>query len=279
MNRFLRLAPLLLLLGACRPPPPTPSAPAPPPPSPNRLTQVSLIDALMLGQYDGVLPIPDLLRLGDFGVGTLDHLDGELIVLDGHAYQVRADGTVHPVGPDRSTPFAAVTHFRPDGESPCPPVASLADLDAHLAAAHPYPNAFLAVRIDGDFAALTLRSVRRQEPPYHPLAEVAKTQSVWTLADRRGTLLGIRSPAWARGLNVPGFHWHFLAADRRSGGHVLDCRVRTATARHAVCRNWLIRLPDTPAFRQADLSQDLSDAVHRVESSRDPSPAPAAPAR
>ena len=262
---------LLIPLASCRPPAPAPSATPPPAPAPNRLTQISLINALMLGQYDGVLPIPDLLRLGDFGVGTLDHLDGELIVLDGHAYQVRADGTVHPVGADRSTPFAVVTHLRPDGEAPCPPVASLAALDAHLAAAHPDLNTFLAVRIDGDFASLTLRSVRRQEPPYAPLSEVAKTQSVWALPATRGTLIGIRSPSWAQGLNVPGFHWHFLASDHRTGGHVLDCRIASATARHAACRDWLIRLPDTPAFHRADLSQDLSRAVHRVESSRDPS--------
>ena len=43
----------------------------------------------MLGQYDGVMEIAEILRYGGFGVGTLDRLDGELIVLDGKAYQVR----------------------------------------------------------------------------------------------------------------------------------------------------------------------------------------------
>src|SRR5262249_34958457 len=85
-----------------------------------RITQVSVLNALMLGRYDGVMPIPELLHCGDFGLGTLDHLDGELIVLDGRAYQVRGDGGVVAVGSDRSTPFALVIPSEPAGEFRCP---------------------------------------------------------------------------------------------------------------------------------------------------------------
>ena len=42
---------------------------------------------------------------------------------------------------------------------------------------------------------------------------------------RGGTLVGVRCPSWVGGLNVPGYHWHFLSEDRTVGGHVLDCRV------------------------------------------------------
>ena len=119
----------------------------------------------MVGRYDGVMPIPELLRHGDFGVGTLDHLDGEMVVLDGRAYQVRGDGVVAEVGPGRSTPFAVVTPFDRDGEFACPQVASLTDLDARLDDALPQKNNFVAIRVDGRFASITLRSVHRQEPP------------------------------------------------------------------------------------------------------------------
>lgn len=237
-------------------------------PDPDRITQVSVINALMIGRYDGVMPIAELLRHGDFGVGTLDHLDGELIVLDGRAYQVRGDGQVAEVGPDRSTPFAAVTPFDQDGEFPCPQVAGLVDLDARLDESLPRKNNFVAIRVDGRFASITLRSVHRQEPPYETLAEVAKGQSVWTREDLAGTLVGIRCPAWVGGLNVPVYHWHFLSDDRKVGGHVLDCRVREGRVRHDVCRDWLVKLDDSPGFNGVDLGQDRSDDLRRVESSR-----------
>jgi len=240
----------------------------PPAAAPHRITQVSVIDALMVGRYDGVMSIGELLRHGDFGVGTLDHLDGELIVLDGAAYQVRGDGKVLGAAPDRSTPFAVVTPFLPDGELPCPRADSLAELDAGLSAALPQKNHFVAVRVDGRFASLTLRSVPRQEPPYRPLDEVAKAQSVWTRTDQAGTLVGIRSPAWTGGLNVPGYHWHFLSADRQVGGHVLDLRVLEAKVRYALCPDWEVKLENSPGFQAADLVKDRSRELHRVESSR-----------
>ncbi len=252
----------LLSLHAC-----TPSVPVAAP-DPDRITQVSVIYALMVGRYDGVMPIPELLRHGDFGVGTLDHLDGELVVLDGRAYQVRGDGVVAEVGPGRSTPFAVVTPFDPDGEFPCPEVASLTDLDARLDEALPQKNNFVAIRVDGRFASMTLRSVHRQEPPYRPLAEVAQGQSVWTHTDLGGTLVGIRCPAWVGGLNVPGYHWHFLSNDRKVGGHVLDCRVGEGRVRHDVCRSWEVKLDGSAEFNRADLGKDQGSDLRRVESSR-----------
>jgi acetolactate decarboxylase len=108
---------------------------------------------------------------------------------------------------------------------PCPRVGNLSDLGARLDDALGPKNEFLAVRVDGRLAPITLRSVHRQEPPYRPLGDVVKGQSVWTLGEVSGTLVGFRRPAWVGGLNVPGYHWHFLSDDRTVGGHVLDCGI------------------------------------------------------
>ncbi|NLO29340.1 MAG: alpha-acetolactate decarboxylase, partial [Methanosarcina mazei] len=56
------------------------------------LYQVSTIDALLLGVYDGVLPVSDLKTHGDFGIGTFDGLEGEMLALDGNYYQIKTDG-------------------------------------------------------------------------------------------------------------------------------------------------------------------------------------------
>ncbi len=156
--------------------------------------QVSVINALMLGQYDGLMGIPEMLRYGDFGVGTLDHLDGELTVLDGTAYQVRGDGKVLEVGPERLDSFVSVTSYEPDGSFSAPAVGSLVELEAHLNKLIPQKNNFVAVRVEARFATLTLRSVHRQEPPYPPLAEVAKSQSVWTHENLEWDLGGHSQP-------------------------------------------------------------------------------------
>ncbi len=230
----------------------------------------------MVGRYDGLMPIPELLRHGDFGLGTLDHLDGELIVLDGKAYQARPDGTVSEVADDRSTPFAVVTPFDPETESSCRDLARLEDLEALLDKAPPgRKNRFVVTRVDGHFTAITLRSVGRQEPPYRPLAEVSRTQTVRTIHDLDGTLVGIHCPDWAGGLNVPGDHWHFLSRDHKTGGHVLDASIQEGQIRQDPCRTWEILLDPSEGFNRADLTQDLRNDLHRVERSRgEPDPKP-----
>ena len=78
----------------------------------NRLFQTSTLQALMAGVYDGDLTYQELARHGDFGLGTFDALDGEMIALDGAFYQIKADGRVYPVAGAMKTPFAAVTFFK-----------------------------------------------------------------------------------------------------------------------------------------------------------------------
>ena len=161
------------------------------------------------------------------------------------------------------------------GNSHAPASAACRELDTRLDTRRTAPEK----RIRGDpgrWPALRshhpVRSVKRQEPPYQPLADVAKSQSVWTHGEVSGTLVGIRCPPWVKGLNVPGYHWHFLSDDRKIGGHVLDCRARELKVRYDVCRDWLIKLDASTEFNSANLGEDLSQDLRRVESSRGESP-------
>ena len=179
-----------------------------------------------------------------------------------------ATASIERVVPDRSTPFAIVTKFEQDGELPCPRVGSLSELQAWLDTALPQKNSFLAIRVDGRLDSITVRSVHRQAPPFRPLAEVAKSQSVWTHPEMSGTFVAVRCPAWVAGLNVPGYHWHFLSDDHKVGGHVLDCRIREGRVRYVVCCDWLIKLDGSAELNGVDLGVDLRQEVRRVESLR-----------
>jgi acetolactate decarboxylase len=242
------------------------------PPS-RQITQVSVINALMLGQYDGTTRLGDVLTWGNFGLGTVDHLDGELIILDGQAYQARSDGTVHPCKPDMTTPFAMVTSFSDDLQRDCPPAGTLEELEQALQPILPQPNLFVAVRIHATFDRMVLRAVPRQTPPYRPLAEVVKQQAQWSREQIPGTLIGIRCPNWVTGMSVPGFHWHFLSDDRQTGGHVFDCRLSSGTLAFTPCDTWVIRLSDQLGVGTGDLGQDLQKELDQVERQRGLKPA------
>jgi acetolactate decarboxylase len=230
--------------------------------------QNSTINALLEGLYDGSMTFGELRRHGDFGLGTFNALDGEMIALDGEFYQIKADGVVYPVTDHQRTPFATVVFFRPSLGRALDERLSYDELQSRMEGLMEGPNLFYAVRVDGRFAAVTTRSVPRQEKPYPPLAEVAATQAVFELENVDGTLAGFRFPDFARGLNVPGFHLHFLTADRRAGGHVLDLKLERGALAIDATAQFHLELPTDPAFLHADLGHDQSEALDRAERAR-----------
>ena len=188
------------------------------------LFQASTIGALLDGAYDGDLSFAELAAHGDLGLGTLNRLDGEMIALDGEFLRADVEGRIHPIAPQAQTPFAVVTRFEPtvDAEvgGPLDHEALLAGLDELV----PAGASSCAVRLDGRFDSVRARSVPAQEPPYRPLTEVVAAQNVFELHAVAGTMVGFRFPAYVEGIEVAGYHLHFVSEDRERGGHVLGSR-------------------------------------------------------
>lgn len=247
--RMILLA-LVFLVAGCATPPAT-------------VFQNSTIDALLDGNYDGELTFGQLKKHGDFGLGTFNAVDGEMVALDGEVYQMRADGSVSRVGNEVLTPFSAVMFYRPTGHEPIAGPADYAELQKRLDVQRTVEGHAYAFRVDGRFKSVKVRSVGRQSRPYPPLAEVVKTQSVWELTDVEGTLVGFWFPPSMQHVNVPGYHFHFITSDRRQGGHVLGLTVEQATASWQAADAIHIALPQkAPTTRSVS---DRESELHKVE--------------
>ena len=75
--------------------------------------QNSLMSALLDGIYDGEMSVGELLGKGNFGLGTFDALDGEMVIIDGTCYQLRHDGTATRADLNDRSPYAVATNFVP----------------------------------------------------------------------------------------------------------------------------------------------------------------------
>lgn len=227
--------------------------------------QFSTLPALSLGLYDGEMTFGELLKHGDFGVGTFDALDGELIVLDGKAWRVRADGVVSRVGKNETTPFAVVTRFAPDQTQSVTQNIEYSMLLTRIGAMLKTSNLPYAIRVRGVFSRLKVRSVPRQNKPYRALREVVKTQSVWEWKNLRGTLVGFRFPTYLSGVNLADYHFHFLSDDKKRGGHVLDGALQSGAIEIQSLRGFAMQLPQNAAFDNANLGADQSASLKAAE--------------
>jgi acetolactate decarboxylase len=229
------------------------------------LFQTSTVDALLDGKYDGDVSITELEDRGDFGLGTLEALDGEMIALDGGFYQVRSDGRAYTVDGRVKTPFAVVTFFEPNLARSLVTPLDLGTFCAGLDRVVGGEASCYAIRADGHFEYVKSRSVPRQRKPYPPLAEVVKRQPTFELHDVRGSLVGFRFPHYAQGLNVAGYHFHFITADRNAGGHVLEFRLARGELAVDSEADLRIELPSGVDLPMPDPTEAKREALDRIE--------------
>jgi acetolactate decarboxylase len=229
------------------------------------LFQVSTSRALVQGTYSGAVTCDTLLAHGDFGLGTFEGLDGEMVVLDGAAYRVSGTGKVTKASGDAAAPFAVVTRFSPTIEQELPSVASFDDLEKQCDAYRRSDNLFYAFRIDGTFEHIQTRAVSPPKNHGH-LLDAAKTQHEFKFENVTGTLVGIYSPAFSDAFSVPGYHFHFLSNDRTEGGHLLEVSGRVLRLRGEELNDFHLVLPENEEFLKADLSKDVSADLKQAES-------------
>lgn len=220
--------------------------------------QESTYDALQAGYYNGDITLKDLRAQGDFGLGTFDALDGEMVLLNGTFYQVKSDGNVYLTNDSARSPFADVTSFEPESQLVLASNDSLnySELQHYLEGQLPTKNIFYAVKITAESSYLKVRSPPKQVMPYPPLSDALKNQSIFELHNVTGTFVGFFSPQYSSGICSPGWHFHFLTADNTHGGHVLEVVLQRATIQIDDMTALSVKLPDTAAFYALNLTNN-----------------------
>ncbi len=222
---------------------------------------------LLSGNYDGVLTVAQFKAAGNVGIGTFEGLDGEAVMLDGVVYQVKGDGSVTIPADTSRMPFGTCTLFDNDLRRNMKHIASFDIFSKTLESDFKDKQIFYAVRAEGLFKTIRVRSCDKQEKPYRPLAEVTKQQHEFTYEQTRGTLIGFWTPPFVPGsIGVPGFHLHFLSDDHTQGGHVLDFQADALS----------ISLDPTPRLtvdfsapvNMPLMQHDIDQQVHDSESKR-----------
>jgi acetolactate decarboxylase len=228
------------------------------------LFQVSTSGALVQGIYERAVSSAVLLQHGNFGIGTFENLDGEMVVLEGAIYQVRSDGTVTHIVDDVGAPFAVVVPFAADHDEAIAKVKSFQELTEYCDRYRDSNNLFYAFRVDGHFQHVRTRAMRATKDGL-PLAKAASIQPEFDFTHLDGTLVGIWAPQFSSAINVAGYHFHFLSADRTKGGHLLDCSGSNLRVRVERLNDFHLSLPESEEFLRADLSKDPSKELAYAE--------------
>ncbi len=235
----------------------------------NKMYQVSTLQALALGYNEAVITAEELLKEGDTGLGTFEGVDGEMIVLDGHCYRADKDGNVSIVSPDTGIPFCAVARHYGKQQFELSNMRDIEDIRTQLTLKIEEVfglNSMHIVRISGEFEMVDARSEAPYKSHHITLKEMlSHNQEAFMFENIRGTLVGVYFPDYMDGINMPGWHLHFLSEDRTKGGHVFNVSLKEGKAEVDKINNIYINLPKNPAFDTYSLKQDLQEEIKSVE--------------
>ena len=229
--------------------------------------QVALLQSLTLGYFDGSISVKDLKTHGDTGIGTFEGLNGEMIVLDGVVYQADENCKINVMGDKVLVPFSNVTFFEKDFSVK---LRNVADKDAlekilNKLVDKQGQNYFYMVKIPAEFNSILIRSERGTKEPYPTLVEALKTQKEITPKNISGTIVGLYCPQFMSSLNSVGWHFHFISADKKIGGHVLDLNIKSGEAQFDLTENFEMKLPHKKNFNGLNFNQDLKEDIRKAE--------------
>ena len=227
----------------------------------NSIFQYSTLSALLEGIYDGELTVGELKKQGNFGLGTFNALDGELILLDGKCYKATSDFKIQPMSDTVKVPFAAICNFSSDTTIKITHPIRIKDLENKLDSLIGKPNLIYGCKITGKFDSISIRSVPKQEKPYKRLIEAYKKQGVITYLDQQGVLLGYKFPTYLKEVNLDDYHFHFLSSDKTKGGHLLNCTLISGEVSVAFIHNYTLQLPDNDFFNHAIFTNKKSELM------------------
>ena len=235
----------------------------------NNIYQVSTLQALALGDSKAVISVEELLKEGDTGLGTFEDVNGEMIMMEGHCYRADQDGNVTEVASDTGVPFAAIAKLYGKQQfslENMPDLSSIRNALNNKIEERFGLNSMHIVRIEGLFEKVDARSEAPYRSHHISLKEIlGQTQKAFIFEEIRGSLVGVYFPDYMDGINMPGWHLHFLSDDRTKGGHVFDVSLREGTAYVDKINSISIDLPTEPAFDTYSLKQDLQEEIKSVE--------------
>lgn len=229
------------------------------------ITQIETVTDLFRANYDAHTTVDEAFRNFTVGLGVAEACDGEIVACDNTVWRVPSDGVPIPADPQLGLPFVVVAHGGRPITQKLPSGTDMATLSERVSTVVPAEtdtHLIAAVRIDGEFADVVLRSEHRQSPPYPPLPDVLSDEVRFAFETWHGTLVGFKFPDEVNGVTIPGLHLHGIAADRGSGGHCHEFTVVTADV-----TIWLddvdVRVPH-PIVTSALQAHQLLDEVLRI---------------
>ena len=198
--------------------------------------QTEILSDLFAGHFDAVITAGEAFGQTLLGLGVAEAADGEVVAFDGEVWRIPADGRPVIAEPNLGLPFDIAADGGEHLIEELPPGLGFDGITAHIDTTlghrdRHHDHLVAAIRIDGTFGDVLMRSEPRQSRPFPLLSTVLEHEAQFEFDTWTGTLVGFRFPDVNDGIVIPGLHLHGVSSDRTSGGHCHHATIVSATMR------------------------------------------------
>lgn len=206
--------------------------------------------------FDGELTVKELKTRGNIGLGSYSKLDGELVMLDGVAYQINEDGNVSIPEGEAKIVYVDAAFFEPEISFDIRQVVNYDSLRNIINTKLPSQNQFYSFVIKGRFNYMKCGGLSRQEKPYNDGLDVLiPNRPVFEREDFEGTMVGFFCPEFIGNINVAGYHLHFISEDKEFGGHVMEFEAEGLEVEIDPLLDYHFTLPGSEDFLKVSLEK------------------------
>lgn len=224
----------------------------------DQVFQYSLFTALANSVYDGNFTVAEVKKKGNIGLGTYNGLNGEMVVCNGKVYHCLANGTVLQPEDSKLIPFTVLKFFESDQSLEIKETTTFSEMKTMIEAELLSSNLIYAFKINATFEYLKCGSANMQGKPYvNTLSEAIADRPTFEWENISGTMVGFWYPEYVGGINLSGFHMHFISDDEQKAGHVMEFRASNLEIGIDVSSGFQLELPETGEFKNKvlDLTQ------------------------
>jgi acetolactate decarboxylase len=228
--------------------------------------QLGTLGYLLKGKPCGETTIENLQKHGDFGLGTFNYFDGEMILIDNVFYQIDENGNAKIAEKSQKTFFANICKFNENPKSfDIEKTQNSKELEERILEKIE-KNYIYAIRIDGFFSNISLRSLKKvDEKSNTTLIDAIEThQNTFSLGESNGSIITFYIPAYLKNVCVDGLHMHFIDKTRKRGGHLLDVNIEKAKVTICPILNFSMQLLKNKSFENLDHSVNAEN-VTKIE--------------
>jgi acetolactate decarboxylase len=217
--------------------------------------QVSTYGILLQGSLDGFISIKDLKTMGDFGIGSITGLDGEVIVLNGKFYHANVNGDVRLLGEDAMSPKMLISWFKGDQSVLLTGSMSYQELKNFTESVLPTKNIMYGIKIEANFKYVRTECFPKKDKPYPHAISIASSKKILEKENIDGVLVGYIMPEHFGEIAAVRYHLHFISADEKLGGHLVEFELTSGKMTIDNKHNLQLLLPKTDDYYDLDLSK------------------------